>query len=224
MRLVAHARRLSAQAGICRQITVAVPGSRRATRANAHREVKDGATGQVGGHPQPAAMSFDDRTADRQPHPQTAGLRRVERVEEAFETFRVQSRSRILHHDQHAIRFGWSGGDEQLSRPFRDLAHCLDRVDDEIEDDWLQLYTISFDERQPLPECRLYRRAILRRLTTGELDHLADRRVHVYPLLPRRRFLDELADSADDVAGAMGVLDDTAERLPDLLQIRRSCP
>jgi len=31
-------------------------------------------------------------------------------------------------------------------------------------------------------------------------------------------------DSADDVAGAMGVLDDTAEHLPDFLQIRRSCP
>ena len=63
--------------------------------------------------------------------------------------------------------------------------------------------------------------AILHRFATGELDHLADRLVDVHPVLPWRRFFDELADSADDVAGAIGVLDDTAERLPDLLQIRR---
>src|SRR5260370_6451898 len=214
MRLVAHARCLSAQAGICRQITVAVPGSRRATRVGEHREVKDGATGQVGGHPRLPAMRYDDRTADRQPHAQTAGLCRVERVEEAFETFRVQSRSRILHHDQRALRFGWSGGDEQISRPFRDLAHCLDSVDDEIEDNLLQLYTISFDERQTLPEYRLYRRAILCRFATRELDHLADRLVHVHPFLSWRCFLYELADSADDAPGAMGVLGDFAKSPP----------
>src|SRR5260370_16592688 len=183
MRLVAHARRLSAQAGICRQITVAVPGSRRAPRVGEHREVKDGPTGQVGGHPQPAAMSFDDRTADRQPHAQTAGLCRVERVEEAFETFRVQSRSRILHHDQRALRFGWSGGDEQISRPFRDLAHCLDSVDDEIEYNLLQLYTISFDERQTLPEYRLYRRAILGPFPPRDLDHPPHRLLPLPPFL-----------------------------------------
>src|SRR5258705_483220 len=109
-----------------------------------HREVKNGAAGLVGGHPQTAAMGFYDRTADRQPHPQTAGLRRVERVEEALETRRGHAWPRILHRDQHAIRFSWRGSDEQLSRPFYDYAHGLDSVDDEIEGDLLQLYAISF--------------------------------------------------------------------------------
>src|SRR5258708_6700403 len=160
-------------------------------------------------------MRFDDRTADRQPHPQTAGLRRVEGGEEVLETRRVQAWPRILHRDQHAIRIGLTGGDEQLSRPFRDRAHRLDSVDDEIKDDLLQLYAISFDERQTLPEGRLHRRAILRRFAPGEFNHLADRLVYVHSVLPWRRFFDELTDSADDVAGAMGVLDDTVERLPD---------
>src|SRR5580700_2463349 len=62
--------------------------SRCAVRLRGHREVKNGAAGLVGRHPQTAAMGFYDRPADRQPHPQTAGLRRVERVEEAFKTCR----------------------------------------------------------------------------------------------------------------------------------------
>jgi len=129
-------------------------------------------------------MRFDDRTADRQPHAQTVGLRRVEGGEELLEINRGQAWSRILHRDQHFIRFDVSSGDEQLSRPFRDRAHCLDRVDNEIEDDLLQLYAISFDERQTLPEGRLHRRAVLYRFATGELDHFADRLVYVHPVLP----------------------------------------
>jgi len=58
---------------------------------------------------------------------------------------------------------------------------------------------------KPSPRAVCNRGAILRRFATGELDHLADRLVQVYPLLAGRRLLDELADSADHVAGAIGV-------------------
>jgi hypothetical protein len=77
MRLVAHVRRFCAQAGICRQVTVAVPKSRCAVRVGGHREVKNGARGQVGGHPQPAAMSFDDRTDRRRGSPTMRALRAI---------------------------------------------------------------------------------------------------------------------------------------------------
>lgn len=40
-------------------------------------EFKDGTTRHIRGRPQPAAVSFDDRTADRQRQPQTAALRRA---------------------------------------------------------------------------------------------------------------------------------------------------
>src|SRR5580704_12505052 len=177
------ARRLCAQVGTCRQITVAAPKSRRAVRVGGHREVENRAPRPVGGHPQPTAMRFDDRTADRQPHSQTLGLCRVERIKEAFETRRSQAWPRILHRNQHAIRFGRSGGDEQLSLPFRDRAHGLDRVDDEIEDDLLQLNAIPFDGRQTLPECRLHRRAIFGHFPTSEFDHLADCLVQIHSVL-----------------------------------------
>ena len=132
-------------------------------------------------------------------------------------TIRGQAWPGILHRDQHAIRFGLSGGDEQLPRPFRRRVHCLDSVHYEVEDNLLQLYAIAFDERQILPKCRLCRRAVLLRFATGELDYLTDHLVYVHSVLPWRRFFDELTDAADDVAGAIGVLDDTAERLPALL-------
>src|ERR1700726_4793902 len=121
--------------------------SRCAARMEGHREVKNGAPWQIGGHPQPASMRFDDRAADRQPHPQTAGLGRMERGEELLETRRAQAWPCVLYRDQHAVRFGFSGGDGQLSRPFRVGGHCLDSVDNDVEGYLLQLYAISFDER-----------------------------------------------------------------------------
>jgi hypothetical protein len=39
--------------------------------------------------------------------------------------------------------------------------------------------------------------------------------------MPWRHLLDEGAYAADDVAGSIGVLDDSIESLPDLLQISR---
>src|SRR5271165_1962222 len=41
-------------------------------------EMKDGAAGPIGARPQPSAMRFDDRTADRQPQPQARRFGRVE--------------------------------------------------------------------------------------------------------------------------------------------------
>ena len=51
-------------------------------------------------------MRFDDRAADRQPHPQTAGLGRVERLKDALEARRRQPRARIADRDEHAVRVG----------------------------------------------------------------------------------------------------------------------
>ena len=55
--------------------------------------------------------------------------------------------------------------------------------------------------------------AVLHRFATGQLDHLADRLVDLHRLVAPRRLLDERANPADDVAGAVAVLDDAAERL-----------
>ena len=60
-------------------------------------KLKRRAAGSVCGRPQSSAMRFNDRTADRQPHPQTAGLRCVEGLEKPIDSRKLQSWSRISH-------------------------------------------------------------------------------------------------------------------------------
>src|SRR5277367_6443733 len=102
-------------------------------------------------------MSFDDRTADRKAHSQAAGLCRVEGLEEALETRWSQSRTRILHRNEHAVRLGFPGAYQQFTRPLPGAAHCFDGVDDQVKDHLLQLNPVSFNERQALCELRLHR-------------------------------------------------------------------
>ena len=141
----AHARRLCAQAGICRQVTVPVPQDALPEWVGTVK-LKNGAPGQVGGHPQSAAMSFDDRTADRQPHPQTVGLRRVEGGEEVLETRRGQAWPRILspRPARHSVRL-----DAVVMNNSRDPSATAliawTALTIEIEDHLLQLYAISFE-------------------------------------------------------------------------------
>ena len=85
----------------------------------------------------------------------------------------------------------------------------------------LQLDPIAVNERQAVRKVRLHRDAGLDRFAAGELNHLADRLVDVQAILPRWRLLDEGTDSLDDVARSMAGLNDTTERLPGLLQVRR---
>src|SRR6476659_9059770 len=73
--------------------------SRRSVCDRRQGELKAGAAGQVRARPQSAAVGFDDRTADRQPKPQTARLRRVEAREDALESLRREARTRISHLD-----------------------------------------------------------------------------------------------------------------------------
>src|SRR5262249_60290556 len=95
------------------------------------------------------------------------------------------------------------------------------RVDNQVEQDLLQLNPISVDTRQTFRQLRSRRDAILQNLSTGQGYDLKHRLIDLHVLLPRRRLLDKGPDTVDDVAGLLAGADDTAERLPDLLQIRR---
>jgi hypothetical protein len=64
---------------------------------NRQRELKDGALGRVCRSPQSSSVSFDNRTADRQPHAQALRLGRIEGVEKTIETLRIQPWARISH-------------------------------------------------------------------------------------------------------------------------------
>ena len=95
-------------------------------------------------------MGIDDRPADRQPHPHSAGFRGVESLENALEMFRINTRPRIAHCHEDAICPGLLGADRQLSWPLLNRSHCFDRIHDQVQDDLLQLNTIPLNGKRPL--------------------------------------------------------------------------
>src|SRR5882724_9659711 len=68
------------------------------------RKLKESTPRLASRRPQPPAMGFDNRAADREAHAHAVGLRRVEGVENVFESLRRQSRTRISHPYEHAAR------------------------------------------------------------------------------------------------------------------------
>src|SRR6267142_4525812 len=55
-------------------------------------------------HPETAAMSFDDRTADRQPDTHAVALGRVERIEQLVHALALDADTSIAHRHAHMIR------------------------------------------------------------------------------------------------------------------------
>src|ERR1700739_3525838 len=73
---------------------------------NRQRELKDGSLGPIGLGPEPSSVTFDNRTADRQPHAKALRLSRIKRVEKTIKTLRIQPWARISHGNQHLRPFG----------------------------------------------------------------------------------------------------------------------
>ena len=82
-------------------------------------------------------MSFDNRAADREAHAHAVGLRRIEWFKETRQSFGAQSGAGVLHPEAHLVRFRLAGSDEHLSGAISNRTHCLDGVENEIEDDLL---------------------------------------------------------------------------------------
>ena len=66
----------------------------------------------------------------------------------ALDVLRINARPGIAHRDADAICPALLGADRQLSCPCLDRAHCLDRIQDQVQDDLLQLNTIALNGRQ----------------------------------------------------------------------------
>lgn len=65
-------------------------------------------------------MGVDDRAADREPHAQTVGLRREERVEDAIGRRRIEPCAAVLDRHEHPAWFDGFGGYRQRLRALRD--------------------------------------------------------------------------------------------------------
>jgi hypothetical protein len=84
----------------------------------------------------------------------------------------------------------------------------------------LQLNAVSLDGRQVVRKLDLERDAAPVQFAAGQGDDLENGLVDIQSILLRRHFLDECAYPADDLAGPLSVLDDPAEGLPRLVQVR----
>ena len=111
--------------------------------------------------------------------------------------------------------------DQQLPRPFVHCAHCFNGIDDQVGEHLLQLDAIRLHHRQLLPRLDLQRDVMPEQLAPGQGGGVEDRLVDVQRLVPWWHLFDEAANPADDVTRSLAVLDDTAEGLPDLAEVRR---
>src|SRR3974377_231557 len=93
--------------------------------------------------PQPSAVIFHDRLADRQAHTHPARLGREERVKNALRNSRVDPGAGVLHNDSHLAILGALRFDRQDASAVRHRRHGIDRVHNEIEYDLLQLTLIA---------------------------------------------------------------------------------
>src|SRR6516225_5038155 len=90
------------------------------------KEAKCGAPRLARLRPQLTAVSIDDGSAYRQPHPCSTGFG-VEGVEDAIEMLRINARPGIAHRHENACRV-LLGADRQLSYPHLYRAHCFSRI------------------------------------------------------------------------------------------------
>jgi hypothetical protein len=84
----------------------------------------------------------------------------------------------------------------------------------------LQLNTILIDGKQPLCKASLDRDSIRDHRVSRQYNHLIDRPVQIGMRLSRRRSLDVIPDTVDDISGSVGIVDDTGERFSGFAQIR----
>lgn len=165
-------------------------------------------------------MNFYYRAAYRQTHPHSSVLRSIERLKQALETLRAHPWAGILHRHQDTACFPPSA-DEQLSCPFSQAALRLEGIDDQVQDDLLQLHTVSLNARQLLGELRLYRDRVLLELAMGQNYDLPHRFIDIDRVLPQRRLSEHDTDPPDDLGGPPPLLDNVIQGLSNLIQIRR---
>src|SRR5262245_48870588 len=98
--------------------------------------------------PQLPPVLLDNRTTDRQPHPQPLRLRSVKRREDRLELLRGNPHPGVLDCRLHCVRSLLTRPDDQLTRALGHPGHRFNRVQHEVEQHLLHLHPIAPDGRQ----------------------------------------------------------------------------
>jgi hypothetical protein len=133
----------------------------------------------------------------------------------------INARPRVTHCHVHAVCLALLGADHQRPWPLFEGAHCFDRIQNQVQDDLLQLNTISLNGKRPLHKVGIYRNSILGDCASRQSNHLIDGLTEIKANLLRSLFLDVITDPVDDLSGSIGIAQDAVEGFSNLTQIRR---
>ncbi len=100
-------------------------------------------------------MSLNDLAADRQSDTHTVALGRVKGIEQPLKVLRIDAGPGILHAQTHAIVCFPARSDQQAPRAVVNTSHGVGSIAEQIQDDLLELDTISGDGRKFYGEFRL---------------------------------------------------------------------
>src|SRR5438093_5383906 len=167
--------------------------------------------------PRSPAVILNNRTADRQPHPHSLWLGRVEGVEDFFEILLVYSITEVLHSDEHLVGFMLTRTNKHLPRSVRDSIHGFDTVHHQIKNHLLQLDTIAQYAGETGSQFHLQHHAGFLYFAVSQTDNLLDGFVNVQKRLLSVAFFDQCADASDHFASPVAVSDNSRYRFPRLV-------
>src|SRR5215831_9780301 len=100
----------------------------RAAGTTRNRERERGSWPVIRLGPKSALMSLDDRAADRQPDPHTAGFGRVKGFEQPLKALRSDTATSILHAQTHATVFFSLASNEQFAGAVLNTIHRVTSI------------------------------------------------------------------------------------------------
>ncbi len=180
--------------------------------------MKYGPARRVRSDPQPPLVSFDDRPADRQPHPHTVGFRREERVEYPIDVARVHACPGVRNRYSYVAILMQRGFYRQDARPAH-AGHRIDGVGDQVDKHLLQLNSIAGYLWHLLVQLGFDLYPVLVQILPHQGERFPDEIVDVhrgpFPVI----LLEECPDAFNHLARAMAVSDNLLECLLRFVQI-----
>jgi hypothetical protein len=144
-------------------------------------------------------MRFDDGMANSETHAHAVGLGREEGVENPVSIGRVDPGARIPHRYHHQAGAILARANHQLTRPVVHRGHCLDPVDDQVDDHLLKLNSIAEDGGQTTRKLRAKHHPLCRQFTLKQRGAIADDGIQIESDRFRYALFGERPDMPDDL-------------------------
>src|SRR5580700_5200459 len=130
--------------------------------------------------PQTAMMTFDNRTADRQPDSHTFSLRRVEGSEKLIRSLRFEADSNVGHAEAHSIIAIWFSSNQQIPRTIIDCAHGVRSIAKQVQNDLLELNAIAGDPWEAVGKFLEHDDTISLKFAQRQREHLSRSFIQVH--------------------------------------------